>query len=55
MLNNVRIAELLKILSNLNISANGRKIDLQRRILKLLPENYDILSHKIRETYTQFV
>ncbi|XP_050323338.1 E3 SUMO-protein ligase PIAS2 isoform X4 [Bactrocera neohumeralis] len=55
MINLLRVVELQQILSFLNISFAGRKIDLQRRIINLLHTNYDLLSHKIREVYTQSI
>ncbi|XP_028894620.2 E3 SUMO-protein ligase PIAS2 isoform X3 [Zeugodacus cucurbitae] len=55
MINLLRVVELQQILSFLNISFGGRKIDLQRRIINLLHTNYDLLSHKIREVYTQSI
>uniref|UniRef100_A0A1B0FRA7 E3 SUMO-protein ligase PIAS2 n=1 Tax=Glossina morsitans morsitans TaxID=37546 RepID=A0A1B0FRA7_GLOMM len=53
MLNILRVVELQKILSFMNISFAGRKIDYQRRILTLLRTNFDLISHKIREVYAQ--
>ncbi|XP_036330886.1 E3 SUMO-protein ligase PIAS2 isoform X3 [Rhagoletis pomonella] len=52
MVNLLRVVELQQILSFLNISFAGRKSDLQRRVINLLHTNYDLLSHKIREVYT---
>lgn len=53
MVHQLRVSELQKILTYLNISLAGRKVDLQRRILSLLRSHYDLLSPKIREVYTQ--
>lgn len=53
MLSLLRVVELQKILSFLNINFAGRKIDYQRRILGLLRTNFEIISLKIREVYTQ--
>ncbi|XP_067630818.1 E3 SUMO-protein ligase PIAS2 isoform X2 [Eurosta solidaginis] len=55
MVNLLRVVELQQILSFLSISFAGRKVDLQRRIINLLHSNYDLLSHKIREVYTQSI
>ncbi|XP_018803605.1 PREDICTED: E3 SUMO-protein ligase PIAS2 isoform X3 [Bactrocera latifrons] len=55
MINLLRVVELQQILTFLNISFSGRKIDLQRRIINLLHTNYDLLSHKIREVYAQSI
>ncbi|XP_053965669.1 E3 SUMO-protein ligase PIAS2 isoform X3 [Anastrepha ludens] len=55
MVNLLRVVELQQILSFLNISFAGRKVDLQRRIINLLHTNYELLSHKIREVYTQSI
>ncbi|XP_020712675.1 E3 SUMO-protein ligase PIAS2 isoform X3 [Ceratitis capitata] len=55
MVNLLRVVELQQILSFLNISFAGRKVDLQRRIINLLHSNYDLLAPKIREVYTQSI
>ncbi|XP_058975893.1 E3 SUMO-protein ligase PIAS2 isoform X2 [Musca domestica] len=51
----LRVVELQKILSYLNISFTGRKVDYQRRILSLLRTNFDWIAPKIREVYTQSI
>ncbi|XP_061401665.1 E3 SUMO-protein ligase PIAS2 [Musca vetustissima] len=51
----LRVVELQKILSYLNLSFTGRKIDYQRRILSLLRTNFDLIAPKIREVYTQSI
>ncbi|XP_075168680.1 E3 SUMO-protein ligase Su(var)2-10 isoform X2 [Haematobia irritans] len=55
MLNLLRVVELQKILSYLNISFAGRKIDYQRRIISLLRTSFDLIAPKIREVYTQSI
>ncbi|XP_050743172.1 E3 SUMO-protein ligase PIAS1 isoform X3 [Drosophila biarmipes] len=51
----LRVVELQKILSFLNISFAGRKTDLQSRILSFLRTNLDLLAPKIQEVYAQSV
>ncbi|XP_073812079.1 E3 SUMO-protein ligase Su(var)2-10 isoform X3 [Musca autumnalis] len=51
----LRVVELQKILSYLNLSFTGRKVDYQRRILSLLRTNFDLIAPKIREVYTQSI
>lgn len=53
MLSLLRVVELQKILSYLNISFAGRKVDYQRRIIALLRTNFELIAPKIREVYTQ--
>ncbi|KAH8372143.1 hypothetical protein KR093_010179 [Drosophila rubida] len=47
----LRVVELQKILSFLNISFAGRKTDLQSRILAFLRTNLDLLAPKVQEVY----
>ncbi|XP_017015143.1 E3 SUMO-protein ligase PIAS2 isoform X1 [Drosophila takahashii] len=51
----LRVVELQKILSFLNISFAGRKTDLQSRILSFLRTNLDLLAPKVQEVYAQSV
>ncbi|KAH8258472.1 hypothetical protein KR038_012031 [Drosophila bunnanda] len=51
----LRVVELQKILSFLNISFAGRKTDLQSRILAFLRTNLDLLAPKVQEVYAQSV
>ncbi|XP_068143953.1 E3 SUMO-protein ligase PIAS3 isoform X2 [Drosophila tropicalis] len=51
----LRVVELQKILSFLNISFAGRKTDLQGRILSFLRTNLDLLAPKVQEVYAQSV
>lgn len=53
MISLLRVVELQKVLSYVNISFAGRKIDYQRRILGLLRTNFDLIAPKLREVYTQ--
>lgn len=53
MISLLRVVELQKILSYLNISFVGRKVDYQRRIIALLRSNFDLIAPKVREVYTQ--
>ncbi|KAM7342150.1 E3 SUMO-protein ligase Su(var)2-10 isoform 3-T3 [Cochliomyia hominivorax] len=55
MISLLRVVELQKILSYVNISFAGRKIDYQRRILGLLRTNFDLIAPKLREVYTQSI
>ncbi|XP_065370332.1 E3 SUMO-protein ligase PIAS2 isoform X3 [Calliphora vicina] len=55
MLSLLRVVELQKILSYLNISFAGRKIDYQRRILALLRTNFELIAPKVREIYSQSI
>ncbi|XP_030560545.1 E3 SUMO-protein ligase PIAS1 isoform X5 [Drosophila novamexicana] len=51
----LRVVELQKILSFLNISFAGRKTDLQSRILSFLRTNLELLAPKVQEVYAQSV
>ncbi|XP_023162686.1 E3 SUMO-protein ligase PIAS1 isoform X2 [Drosophila hydei] len=51
----LRVVELQKILSFLNISFAGRKTDLQGRILSFLRTNLELLAPKVQEVYAQSV
>ncbi|XP_032591181.1 E3 SUMO-protein ligase PIAS1 isoform X2 [Drosophila grimshawi] len=51
----LRVVELQKILSFLNISFAGRKTDLQGRILTFLRTNLELLAPKVQEVYAQSV
>ncbi|XP_017092629.2 E3 SUMO-protein ligase PIAS1 isoform X3 [Drosophila bipectinata] len=51
----LRVVELQKILSFLNISFAGRKTDLQARILSFLRTNLELLAPKVQEVYAQSV
>ncbi|XP_022221627.2 E3 SUMO-protein ligase PIAS2 isoform X1 [Drosophila obscura] len=51
----LRVVELQKVLSFLNISFAGRKSDLQSRILSYLRTNLELLAPKIQEVYAQSV
>ncbi|KAH8402204.1 hypothetical protein KR009_010454 [Drosophila setifemur] len=51
----LRVVELQKILSFLNISFAGRKTDLQARILTFLRTNLELLAPKVQEVYAQSV
>ncbi|XP_034477918.1 E3 SUMO-protein ligase PIAS1 isoform X1 [Drosophila innubila] len=51
----LRVVELQKILSFLNISFAGRKNDLQSRILSFLRTNLELLAPKVQEVYAQSV
>ncbi|XP_030371388.1 E3 SUMO-protein ligase PIAS2 isoform X3 [Scaptodrosophila lebanonensis] len=51
----LRVVELQKILSYLNISFAGRKNDLQSRILTLLRTDLEQLAPKVQEVYAQSV
>ncbi|KAH8355692.1 hypothetical protein KR200_004809 [Drosophila serrata] len=51
----LRVVELQKILSFLNISFAGRKTDLQSRILAFLRTNLELLAPKVQEVYAQSV
>uniref|UniRef100_A0A1I8P4X5 SP-RING-type domain-containing protein n=1 Tax=Stomoxys calcitrans TaxID=35570 RepID=A0A1I8P4X5_STOCA len=55
MLSLLRVVELQKILSYLNISFAGRKVDYQRSIIALLRTKFDLVAPKIREVYTQSI
>ncbi|KAH8416163.1 hypothetical protein KR222_009517 [Zaprionus bogoriensis] len=51
----LRVAELQKILSFLNIPFAGRKTELQSRIVSFLRTNLDLLAPKVQEVYAQSV
>lgn len=51
----LRVVELQKILSFLNIPFAGRKTELQSRIVSFLRTNLDLLAPKVQEVYAQSV
>lgn len=51
----LRVVELQKILSFLNIPFAGRKTELQSRIVAFLRTNLDLLAPKVQEVYAQSV